>query len=140
VSGAASKTLKCFAICALVHLVMNMDPNENKCDRFCAHQDEGWPCYHHPIMCRETTQAEIAQEVEELKQMISADLEEVECNSKVRYYVNPTVNAAKSSVSSINFEPSNEDERDEFIDLLMEELILRGLSPGGELEELSSGC
>ncbi len=92
------------------------------------------------LMCHETTQAEIAQEVEELKQMIPADLEEVECNSEVRYYVNPTVNAAKSSVSSINFEPSNEDERDEFIDLLMEELILRGLSPGGELEELSSGC
>jgi hypothetical protein len=61
----------------------------------------------------------------------------VDHNSKIRYYINPTVKAAKSTSTSIAFAPSNEGERDAFIDLLMDELILCGLCPiSGELEEL----
>ncbi len=36
----------------------------------------------------------------------------------------------------IKIEPSNQNEKDEFIELLMDELILRGLSPVRELEDL----
>jgi len=87
-------------------------------------------------MCTETAQEELLQGVDELRQLISADLDEIDRNSKIRYYPNSSANAAKTNINSIYFEPSNEDEQDEFVDLLMDELILRGLCPSGELQEL----
>jgi len=74
--------------------------------------------------------------VEELKQLIAADLEVIDFRSKIRYYVNTPAAAKRRIFSSIHFEPSNQDEKDDFVDLLMDELILRGVSPVGELEDL----
>jgi len=58
-------------------------PNKELCDRFCGDKEDGWFRYHHPILCSETVQADLLQEVERLKQLISADLEELNRNSKI---------------------------------------------------------
>jgi hypothetical protein len=50
------------------------------------------------------------------------NLEELTSKSSIRYYVNPTNNVKTSVSSSIDFQPRNDDERDSFMDLLMEEL------------------
>jgi len=110
--------------------------NKELCNCFCGDKEDGWFCYHHPILCSETVQADLLQEVERLKQLISADLEELNHDSKTRYYVNHCATAVKHNSNSIFFEPSNEDKSDAFIELLMDELILHGLCPSGELEEL----
>jgi hypothetical protein len=70
-----------------------------------------------------------------LKQLIAADLEVIECRSKIRYYVNTPAAVKRRNFSSIHFEPSNQDEKDDFVDSLMDELILCGVSPVGELED-----
>lgn len=135
VGGGCKNTEMFCTLCACssddVHL-----PNEKRCSRFCEDNDDDCFCYHHPIMCTETAQEELLQGVDELRQLISADLDEIDRNSKIRYYPNSSANAAKTNINSIYFEPSNEDEQDEFVDLLMDELILRGLCPSGELQEL----
>jgi len=112
-------------------------PNDEKCCRFCsAHSnDPNWHCYHHPIMSSDTS-AEINEEIRRLEQSILSDLEKVERESKIKYYSNTLIRARTKSNMSINFLPRNDDERDAFIDLLMDELILRGLSASGDLEEL----
>ncbi len=111
-------------------------PNQTKCSRFCSgHHDPHWKCYHHPIVCNEVTD-DLKREVEELKNLIRGDLEVIEHRSIIRYYVNtPKVACARLS-RSIHFQPSNQDEKDDFLDLLMDELILRGRSPVGEVEDL----
>jgi len=56
--------------------------------------------------------------------------------SKIRYHANPTKSVKTFSSTSIDFISSNSDEMDVFIDLLINELLLRGLNPTGELDEL----
>jgi hypothetical protein len=56
------------------------------------------------------------QEVEELKPSIALDLEEILSCSKIKYFSNPSSRARYSYQYSINFRPSNDDERDQFID------------------------
>jgi hypothetical protein len=75
-------------------------------------------------------------EVEQLKLSYASDLERVLEGSKIRYYPNPAAPARKSNKYSIHFAPQNDDDRDAFIDLLTDELLLRALSPTGELEDL----
>jgi hypothetical protein len=65
-------------------------------------------------------------EVEQLKLSIAADLEGILKNSKTRYYPNLTAPACKSNKCSIHFAPPNDDDKDAFIDLLTDELLLPG--------------
>ena len=113
-------------------------PHAEKCDRFCSqHQDDpDWVCYHHPIFCNNEYRERFHQEVEELKQRLHASLEELNRQSKIRLHTNPTRNVQTLSKTSIGFIPTNGDEKDSFIDLLINELLLRGLNPTGELDEL----
>ena len=74
--------------------------------------------------------------MEELKQRLNANLEDLATKSKIRYHANPTKSVKTLSRTSIDFIPSNSDEMDGFIDLLINELLLRGLNPTGELDEL----
>jgi hypothetical protein len=69
-------------------------------------------------------------------QLIHADLQEIEIKSLIKYYVNTPHHVMKCLPKCIKFELSNQNVKDEFLDLLMDELILRGLSPVGELEDL----
>jgi hypothetical protein len=110
-------------------------PNPTRCERFCAHREEGWQCYHHPIATQEVKQG-LEDDVRELQRSLQADLEDIEHNSKIRYYVNTPLEVARRTPNSISFEPSTQDEKDEFLDLIMDELILRGINPVGDLEAL----
>jgi hypothetical protein len=111
-------------------------PNKNKCMLFCSkHDDPNWKCYHHPIICNEVTD-DLKREVEELKNLIRGDLEVKEHRSNIRYYVNTPKEACARLSRSIHFQPSNQDEKDDFLDLLMDKLIVRGRSPVGEVEDL----
>jgi hypothetical protein len=104
--------------------------------RFCSgHDDPNWKCYHHPIICNEVTD-DLKREVEELKNLTRGDLEVIEHRSNIRYYVNTPKESCARLSRSIHFQPSNQDEKDDFLDLLMDELILRGRSPLGEVEDL----
>jgi hypothetical protein len=76
------------------------------------------------------------EEVEQLKASISHDLNDIKLQSKIRYFPNFNAPARTSNCNSIHFVPQNADERDQFIELLSDELLLRNLSPRGELEEL----
>jgi len=78
----------------------------------------------------------LVQEVDELKRSIALDLEGILSCSKIKYFSNPSSRAYYSYKYSIHFRPSNDDERDQFIDLMIDELAIRGLPPTGELEEL----
>jgi hypothetical protein len=42
----------------------------------------------------------------------------------------------KKMPNCISFQPTNQDEKDDFLDLMMDELILRGIHPVGDIEEL----
>jgi hypothetical protein len=111
-------------------------PNDTTCTRFCAFREEpNWCCYHHPIASPEIKEG-LEEQVQALRQLIHADLQEIERKSLIKYYVNTPEHVMKRLPKCIKFEPSNQDEKDEFIELLMDELILRGLSPVGELEDL----
>jgi hypothetical protein len=105
-------------------------PNALKCSHFCAHQEDlNWKCYNHPIVCSEIRD-DVKNEMEEFKQLIKADLEKIEHKSKVRYLL--PLEATRCVSNSIN----NQDENEDFVNLLMDELILWGASPVGEVEDL----
>jgi hypothetical protein len=91
--------------------------------------------YRHPILCSDIKE-ELLKEAERLKVSIEFDLEIVSQRSKIKYYSNPTSHAPSSDKHSILFIPMNDDDRDAFVDLLADQLILRRMSPTGELEEL----
>ncbi len=112
-------------------------PNSTKCDRFCSQDDdeEDCCCYHHCIATRELREG-LEEEVEQLRQNIQADLDGIERNSKIRHYVNTPMHVMRTSPNCIYYQPSNQDEKDDFLELLMDELILRGINPVGDLEAM----
>jgi len=112
-------------------------PNAIKCSRFCQDRmdDDNWHCYHHEILCGDVKNT-LQQEMEQLRQSIALDLEEILSSSKIKLFPNPLSPAHSTHKLSAHFVPRNDDERDEFVDLLVDELVLRGLSLTGELEEL----
>jgi hypothetical protein len=61
---------------------------------------DNWHCYHHSILCGATKES-LQQEVKELRLSIALDLEAGHVTHKF----------------SVHFEPSNDDDRDEFMDL-----------------------
>jgi hypothetical protein len=63
-------------------------------------------------------------------------LQDIISISKVKYYPYPSTPALFSNKISIQFFPSNSDESDQIVDLLIDELVMRGLPPTGGLEEL----
>ncbi len=71
-----------------------------------------------------------------LKDSIASNLNKISSTSKIRYYPSPQAPACTSNKFSIHYLPQNDDERDQFIELLSDELLLRNLSPRGELAEL----
>ena len=71
-----------------------------------------------------------------LKSSLLADLEIIDSSSRIKYDYNPFAISRTTSPNSIHFCPNDEDEKDEFIDLLFNELMLQGLSIEGDLEEL----
>jgi hypothetical protein len=78
-------------------------PNPKNCGLFCAHHEElNWKGYHHPIACNDIRE-ELKNEVEELKQLIKADLEDIERKSNIRYYVNTPREVTRCLFSSIYF-------------------------------------
>ena len=109
-------------------------PNVEHCDRFCSERGDDWQCYHHLIISSDV-QEELLQEVERLKVSIQLDLEIVSQRSKAKYYSNPSSHAQLSNKHFIHFIPMNDDDRDAFVDLLADKLILRRMSPTGGLEK-----
>ncbi len=79
---------------------------------------------------------DLLQEAERLKVSLQLDLEVVVAQSKIKFYSIPTSVANSSDKCSIHFIPMSDDDRDEFIDLLADELTLRRMSPTGDSEEL----
>jgi hypothetical protein len=78
----------------------------------------------------------LVAEAELLKDSIASTLNEISSTSKIRYYLSPQAPACTSNKFSMHYLPQNDDERDQFIELLSDELLLRNLSPRGELAEL----
>ena len=76
------------------------------------------------------------EEVERLKVSIAADLQDILSESSIVYYPNQETPARSTNKRSIHYVPLNDDDKDEFIDLITNELVLRGLSPTGEFEEV----
>jgi hypothetical protein len=111
-------------------------PNEEHCDRHCSSKDADWRCYHHSMLCHGTSKEQLLAEVEQLKQSINSDLLEIERRSKIKYYSNPSQCLQHNFNKSIHFQPTNSNEEEQFISLLMDELMMRGLSPVGSLEAL----
>jgi hypothetical protein len=74
------------------------------------------------------------QYYQELKQWLSTNLEGLAMKSKIRYHANPTKSVKTFNSTSKDFISTNSDEMDVFIDLLINELLLHGLNPTGELE------
>ncbi len=70
-------------------------------------------------------------EVEQLKASISRDLNDIKSQSKIRYFPNFNAPACTSNSNSIHFVPQDADERDQFVELLSDELLLRNMSPRG---------
>ena len=88
------------------------------------------------LLVLQQTTADINAEVEMLKQQQKIDLDYVTENSAIKYYENPCSACRTSDNKSIHFVPKNKDKFDDFLDLLVDELVLRGESPTGELETL----
>ena len=103
--------------------------------RFRKGGEADWHCYHPAILCGDVKQ-ELLQESEWLKVFIRSDLEQLACRSKIEYSPHRLAPSHSSDKCSIYFVPLNDDDRDEFIDLLADELIYRRMSTTGELEEL----
>lgn len=112
-------------------------PNAELCDRFCSDQvgNPNWRCYHHPI-ASPTCSSDLQEEINRLKARLLADLEIIEQRSRIKYDANPNAVSRTTNPRSIFFTPRNDDEKDDFIDLLINELLLRRLSVEGHLEDL----
>jgi hypothetical protein len=109
-------------------------PNPKKYNHFCHDKDDSWCCYHHPILCGATKDS-MLEKVENLKLSIAIDLKEI-CIIKNKFFPNPLTLARTTHKQSIHFIHLNDDDRDQYIGLLIDELVLRGLPPTGKIEEL----
>jgi hypothetical protein len=67
---------------------------------------------------------QLLAEVEQLKQSINSDLLEIERRSKIKYYSNPSQCLQHNFNKSIHFQPINSNEEEQFISLLMDELMM----------------
>jgi hypothetical protein len=131
--GVKQKQLFC-TLCPL-HSDNVHQPNPVKCQQFCHNKPDDWNCYHHDIIC-EGTKETLQSTMQELSESISLELDELLRDSKIKYYPNPATPARLTNKYSIHFTPTNSDETDDFVDLLVDELVLRGLNPTGGMEEL----
>lgn len=112
-------------------------PNAELCQCFCSEKgdDPNWKCYHHPIQAQGTVEA-LTAEINTLRASLLADLDVISKNSKIKYDPSSTSVSRTRDSNSIYFDPQTADEKEDFVDLLFSELMLRGLSVEGDLEEL----
>jgi hypothetical protein len=133
--GGGVKKMKMFCtLCPCSSEVVHL-PSETPCDRFCHGRDDDWYCYHHPILCGDV-KTDLMEEAERLRTSIASDLDDIKVRSKIRYFPNVNAPARTTNKYSIHFIPQDDDDRDQFVELLSDELLVRHLSPRGELEEL----
>jgi hypothetical protein len=88
------------------------------------------------MLCHGTSKEQCLAEVEQLRQSINSDLLEIEWWSKVKYYSNLLQCLQHNYNKSIHFQPTNSNVEEKFISMLMDELMMWGLSPLGSLGAL----
>jgi len=83
--------------------------------------DQSWRCYHHPIAFTEIKEL-LEEEVQAVRQFIHADLQEIYYILLIRYYINTSLEVMKHLPKCNRYKPSNQYEKDECIEMLMDEL------------------
>jgi hypothetical protein len=138
--GGAAKIAKTPCHCCAI-LSDNLHvPNATTCNRWCAEQavlDPSWKCYHHPFLS-EAKIAELREELVSVTTHLSMEIEEISRKTKMSRK-NPDVPTAdcETRPRSIHFEPTTAAERQEFSNLLTNELIIRNLHDKALLSDLS---
>ena len=96
---------------------------------------DSWKCFHHDMDTPENI-AKKETEVESLKKLLSATLEDLQEQSKLDWKDHPDapVANAKSNECSIHFLHRNSAKQQAFSTFVTDELRLRGLSLTGNLE------
>jgi len=135
--GGGCKTREMFCTLCTCQSSEVHQPNAELCERFCSNRrgDPDWKCYHHPI-ASPTCATELQEEINTLAASLHADLQSIENNSKIMYESNPNAISRTTDSNSIFYVPMSDDEKDDFVDLLFSELLLRRLSVEGDMEEL----
>jgi hypothetical protein len=136
-AGGGCKTAEMFCTLCTCPSSAVYQPNAEPCRRFrLDHTDnEDWKCYHHPI-ASSTCATDLRKDINILSALLCADLEVINNNSKIIYEANPNAISRTTDPSSIFYAPTNDDEKDEFVDLLFSEIMLRQLPVDGDMEEL----
>ena len=106
--------------------------NKKNCTRWCSMRPSNWRCYHKEI-ATENVVKEMESKLLLLFQEISRDVTEIEGQSKIQNE-NEYALGRETNRNSIHFQPTNQDQINEFSILLREELILRNLNPSGSIE------
>eukprot|EP00978_Attheya_sp_CCMP212_P025503 scaffold82158_cov38-Attheya_sp.AAC.1 len=138
--GGAAKIAKTPCHCCAI-LSDNLHvPNATTCSRWCAEQavlDPSWKCYHHPFLSEEKI-AELTEELVNVTRHLSMTIEEIDRKTKMSRK-NPDISTAdcETRPRSIHFEPTTTAERQEFSNLLTQELLIRHLSDKALLSDLS---
>jgi len=136
-AGGGCKTTEMFCtLCTCPSSAVHL-PNAERCQRFCSDHmdDEDWKCYHHPI-ASSTCATDLREDINVLSALLRADLEVIDQNSKIIYETNTNAISRTTDPTSIFYVPTNDDEKDDFVDLLFSELLLRRLPVDGDMEEL----
>jgi hypothetical protein len=135
--GGGCKTTELFCMLCACRSSQVHQPNTELCQRFCFDKmdDPQWRCFHHPV-ASSTCAKEVRKEITTLQASLRADLDVIERSSRIIYAANPNAISRTTDSLSIFFTPRTDDDKDEFIDLLFAELMLRGLALDDDLEEL----
>ena len=111
-------------------------PNDSHCSTWCQElysELPTWKCYHRDMMSEDNV-GSMEEEIEELTEALSWDLDKIHLDSKMdREDIESSHADSKSNPCSIHFLPTSDDERQTFSELVSAELILRDLPPLGAL-------
>jgi hypothetical protein len=119
-AGGGVKNAKLFCTLCPLESIDVHQPNTDKCQRFCHDKDESWCCYHHPILCGATKDS-LLEEIDNMKFSIASDLEDISSSSKIKFFPNPCTPGCTTHKQSLHYLPIHDDDRDQFMDLLIDE-------------------